>query len=87
MDRFRRNRPDPIPVAVLGRLPIDRSQQGRGVHRALVRDCAMRVAHAADTLGIRGIVVHAISNQAKAFYLAIGFAVAGGADDADDHAR
>ena len=71
--RFRRNMPDPIPVAVLGRLAIDRSQQGRGLGRALFRDCALRVAHAADTIGIRGIVVHAISEPAKAFYLALGF--------------
>lgn len=71
--RFRRNMPDPIPVAVLGRLAVDRSQQGRGLGRVLFRDCALRVAHAADTLGIRGIVVHAISEQAKAFYLTLGF--------------
>ena len=73
--RFRRNMPDPIPVAVLGRLAIDHSQQGKGLGRALFRDCALRVAHAADTIGIRGIVVHAISEQAKAFYLALGFDV------------
>jgi GNAT superfamily N-acetyltransferase len=71
--RFRRNMPDPIPVAILGRLAIDRSQQGRGLGRAMFRDCALRVAHAADTIGIRGIVVHAISEQAKAFYQALGF--------------
>lgn len=71
--RFRRNMPDPIPVAVLARLAIDRSQQGRGLGRALFRDCALRVAHAADSIGIRGIVVHAISDQAKAFYQALGF--------------
>jgi len=71
--RFRRNMPDPIPVAVLGRLAIDRSQQGRGLGRALFRDCALRVAHAAGAIGIRGILVHAISEQAKAFYLALGF--------------
>ena len=71
--RFRRNMPDPIPVAILGRLAIDRSQQGKGLGRALFRDCALRVAHAADTIGIRGIVVHAISDQAKAFYMALGF--------------
>jgi GNAT superfamily N-acetyltransferase len=71
--RFRRNMPDPIPVAILGRLAIDRSQQGRGLGRALFRDCALRVAHAADTIGIRGIVVHAISESAKAFYQALGF--------------
>jgi GNAT superfamily N-acetyltransferase len=71
--RFRRNMPDPIPVAVLGRLAVDRAQRGRGLGRALFRDCALRVAHAADTIGIRGIVVHAISDQAKAFYEALGF--------------
>ncbi|MDA8253031.1 MAG: GNAT family N-acetyltransferase [Rhodospirillales bacterium] len=71
--RFRRNMPNPIPVAVLGRLAIDRAQQGRGLGRALFRDGALRVAHAADTVGIRGIVVHAISEQARAFYLALGF--------------
>jgi GNAT superfamily N-acetyltransferase len=71
--RFRRNMPDPIPVAMLGRLAIDRSQQGRGLGRAMFRDCALRVAQAADTIGIRGIVVHAISEQAKAFYQALGF--------------
>ena len=77
--RFRRNMPDPIPVAVLGRFAMDRSQQGRGLGRAMFRDCALRVAHAADTIGIRGIVVHAISEQAKAFYQALGFdAFAGG---------
>jgi len=71
--RFRRNMPDPIPVVVLGRLAVDRSQQGRGLGRALFRDCALRVAQAADMIGIRGIVVQAISDQAKAFYLALGF--------------
>lgn len=71
--RIRRDMPDPIPVVVLGRLAVDRSRQGRGLGRALFRDCALRVAHAADTIGIRGIVVHAISEEAKAFYTAVGF--------------
>ena len=65
--------PDPVPVAVLGRFAVDRSQQGRGLGRAMFRDCTLRVAHAADTIGIRGIVVHAISERAKAFYQALGF--------------
>lgn len=71
--RFRRNMPDPIPVVVLGRLAIDHRQQGKGLGRALFRDCALRVANAADEIGIRGIVVHAISEAAKAFYVALGF--------------
>jgi GNAT superfamily N-acetyltransferase len=71
--RFKRNMPDPIPVAVLGRLAVDRAYQGRGVGRALFRDGARRVAQAAEAIGIRGIVVHAISEQARKFYLALGF--------------
>jgi GNAT superfamily N-acetyltransferase len=71
--RFRRNMPDPIPVAVLARLAIDRGYQGRGIGRALFRDAARRVFHAADTIGIRGILVHAISEEARKFYLALGF--------------
>jgi len=71
--RFRRNMPDPIPVVVLARLAVDKAYQGRGLGRALFRDSARRVANAADTIGIRGVVVHAISEQARAFYLALGF--------------
>lgn len=34
---------------------------------------AQRVVQAANTIGIRGIVVHAISEQAREFYVALGF--------------
>lgn len=71
--RFRRNMPSPIPVAVLARLAVDHTWQGRGIGRALFRDATHRVAQAADVIGIRGIVVHAISQEAKNFYVALGF--------------
>jgi predicted N-acetyltransferase YhbS len=67
--------PDPIPIVLLGRLAVDRGWQGHGLGRALFRDCCLRVAQAADAIGIRGIVVHAVSEAAKAFYLALGFEV------------
>lgn len=70
--RFRRNMPDPIPVVVLGRLAITRSHHGHGLGRALFQDAARRIVHAADTIGIRGLLVHAISEDAKAFYLHLG---------------
>ncbi|MDO9560269.1 MAG: GNAT family N-acetyltransferase, partial [Bradyrhizobium sp.] len=70
--RFRRNMPEPIPVAVLGRLAIDQRWHKQGIGRALFRDSALRVMQAAETIGIRGVLVHAISDEAKAFYLAIG---------------
>ena len=71
--RFRRNMLEPIPVVVLGRLAVSHSHKGHGLGRALFRDGAKRVLHAADSIGIRGILVHAISEDAKAFYLALGF--------------
>jgi GNAT superfamily N-acetyltransferase len=71
--RLRRNAPDPIPIVVLGRLAIDEGYQRRGLGRALFRAAALRVVNAADTIGIRGILVHAISEEARRFYLALGF--------------
>lgn len=71
--RFRRNMPDPIPVVVLGRLAVDRALHGQGVGRALVRDACLRVLQAADAIGIRGLLVHALSDSAREFYERIGF--------------
>ena len=71
--KFKRNMPNPIPVVLLGRLAVDRRWQGRQVGRSLFRDAALRVSQAADLIGIRGIVVHAISDDARKFYLALGF--------------
>jgi GNAT superfamily N-acetyltransferase len=70
--RFRRNMPDPIPVVVLGRLAIARPHQGGGLGRALFQDAARRVIQAADIIGVRGLLVHAISQDAKAFYVRLG---------------
>lgn len=71
--RFRRNMPDPIPIVILGRLAVDQSFQGRGLGRALVRDAGLRVIQAADSIGIRGLVVQALSAEARIFYEHVGF--------------
>jgi hypothetical protein len=39
----------------------------------MFREAAQRIAQAAGTIGIRGVVVHAISAEARAFYIALGF--------------
>lgn len=70
--RFKRNMPDPIPVVVLARLAITRECQGHGLGRALFQDAAKRALNAASTIGIRGLLVHAISDEARAFYLGLG---------------
>jgi GNAT superfamily N-acetyltransferase len=71
--RLRRNMPDPIPVVVLGRLGVDRSLHGQGFGRALVRDAALRIVQAAYLIGIRGMTVQALSDEAKVFYEHMGF--------------
>jgi predicted N-acetyltransferase YhbS len=71
--RFRRNMPDPIPVVVLARLAVAQSHQRRGIGRAVFQDAARRVMSAADAIGIRGLIVHALSDDAAAFYRALGF--------------
>ena len=72
LGRLRQNMPDPIPVVVLARLAISQSHQGKGLGRSLFQDAARRVIHAAEAIGIRGLLVHAISDEAKAFYLKLG---------------
>lgn len=73
--RLRRNMPDPIPVVMLGRLGVDSTVHGQGLGRALVRDAAMRILQASDVIGIRGMTVQALSDDAKVFYEHMGFEV------------
>ncbi|KMJ45749.1 GNAT family N-acetyltransferase [Xenorhabdus khoisanae] len=70
---FKRNMPNPIPVIVLGRLAVDQRLQRKGIGRALVQDAALRVIQAADLIGVRGMIIHALSGEAKSFYETIGF--------------
>lgn len=71
--RFRRNMLDPIPVVLLGRLAVDLQYQGRGLSRALLQDAGRRVLSAADTIGIRGLLVQALDDAARELYEHLGF--------------
>jgi len=71
--RFRRNMPDPVPVMVLGRLAVDREFQGRGLARGLLRDAVLRTLQASEIAGVKAILVHAISEEARRFYESCGF--------------
>ncbi|MDD2660441.1 MAG: GNAT family N-acetyltransferase [Methylococcales bacterium] len=70
---LRRNLPDPLPIAVLGRLAVDQSYQRRGLGVALLQDAVIRTLRASDILGIRGLLVHALSIETKSFYEHHGF--------------
>ena len=70
---LRRNRPDPIPVMVLGRLAIHKEHHQAGLGTALLRDALRRTLQAAGIAGVAALLVHAISEDAKRFYKSRGF--------------
>ena len=70
---MRRNMPDPLPVLLLGRLAIDRRYHNQGLGRALLRDVMIRAVNVAGDAGVFALMVHALSQQARRFYLSRGF--------------
>ena len=71
--KVRRNMPEPIPVMVIGRLAIDREYQRKGLGSALLKDALLRTLNAASIAGIRAVLLHAISEEARRFYEKSGF--------------
>ncbi|MBX3642328.1 MAG: GNAT family N-acetyltransferase [Rubrivivax sp.] len=69
----RRNMPDPVPVLVLGRLAVDRQAQGMKLGASLLQDAVKRAIGVSADAGIRALLVHALSEPAKQFYLHYGF--------------
>ena len=63
----------PVPVVLLARLAVDRREQGRGLGKALLKDAVLRIAAAADLIGVRAVLVHAIDKRASEFYRRFGF--------------
>ena len=70
---MRRNMPDPLPVLLLGRFAIDSRYHNQGLGQALLRDAMLRAVHVAGETGVFAILVHALSEPAKRFYLSRGF--------------
>ena len=71
--KMRRNAPNPVPAVLLGRLAIDAKAQGSGLGRFLVRDAVLSTLAAADRIGVRILLVHALHEQAATFYEELGF--------------
>lgn len=70
---IRRNMPDPVPVMVLGRLAVDCGYRGQGLGADLLQNAILRTTRLAHEIGIRALVVHALHDQARSFYLHHGF--------------
>lgn len=59
----------PIPVVLLARLAVDITVAGRGIGAWLLRDAMLRTLTAAETIGVRAMLVHAQDENARRFYL------------------
>jgi len=70
---MRRNMPSPLPVLLLGRLAVDKRYHNQGIGQALMRDAMLRAVNVAGDAGVFALLVHALSDQAKQFYLSRGF--------------
>jgi GNAT superfamily N-acetyltransferase len=71
--KISRNTPDPVPLILLGRLAVDLNHQGRGIGAGLMKDALQRVAQISKAVGSRALIVHAIDQNAMAFYVKYGF--------------
>ena len=58
----------PIGVILLARLAVDQGEQGRGLGKGLLKDALLRIDRAADIVGARAVLVHAIDVEAAQFY-------------------
>lgn len=65
--------PDPIPVMVLGRLAVDAHWQSKHIGIGILKDAIQRTLIVAEQAGIRALLVHALSNEARRFYQRWGF--------------
>ena len=63
----------PIPVVLLARLAVDHNHQRNGIGRSLLQDALLRSLQAADSIGIRAMLIHAKHDAARAWYEQFGF--------------
>lgn len=68
-----RNRPDSVPVVLLGQLAIDRDYQGRGYTADLMHYALKTALRASESVGSMGIITHPLDDGVRAFYAKWGF--------------
>ncbi|MBL3591617.1 MAG: GNAT family N-acetyltransferase [gamma proteobacterium endosymbiont of Lamellibrachia anaximandri] len=63
----------PIPAALISRLAIDISAQGKGIGKMLLSNSIKRTLAVRDDIAISAMVVDAINQEADSFYKRYGF--------------
>jgi GNAT superfamily N-acetyltransferase len=62
-----------VPVILLARLAVDRTEQGKGIGAHMLLDALRRAVEGAEVIGGRAILVHAQDEEARYFYQRYGF--------------
>lgn len=70
--------PKDIPVALLARLAVDRRYQKQGLGLALLKNALLAVLSTSESVAFRAVMVHALDDEAEAFYARFGFRAAKG---------
>lgn len=65
--------PNPIPIAIIGRLARHSDAEWKGLGSDLLHDALTRIASAAEIIGVRAVLVHALDDTAAAFWKKHGF--------------
>ncbi|MBY0575320.1 MAG: GNAT family N-acetyltransferase [Gallionellaceae bacterium] len=63
----------PVPVALIGRLAVDKKFRGKGLGSILLADACQKVSQASAILAVAGIIVDAKDDEAISFYKHFGF--------------
>jgi GNAT superfamily N-acetyltransferase len=68
-----RNRPDPVPVTLLGQLAVDKDYQGQRHAVSLLLFALMTALRAAEVVGSIGVITHPLDDSVRRFYARWGF--------------
>jgi GNAT superfamily N-acetyltransferase len=71
--RHRRNMPEQIPCALIGRLAVGSKFKGLGLGSSLLQDAVLRARRAGEYVAARFVMLHSLNEEATRFYVRHGF--------------
>jgi GNAT superfamily N-acetyltransferase len=71
---FQRNKPDPVPITLLGQLAVRTDHQGRGYATSLLEFALRTAVHGSRYIGTFGVATHPLDDSLRSFYRRWGFA-------------
>lgn len=70
---MRRNRPEQVPVVLLGQLAVDKEFQGQGLGADLLLFALKTAMNVSESIGGMGVITHPLDEALRGFYARWGF--------------